>query len=395
MQTHYLKDLVSAVCPTSEYSFLNYLVSNKKYYRFLSTEQSCISRQEFSDYLSWASNKMPNVLFDSAVDNIEEVDGLYHIHTKSAIYKARHICLGTGKAPYFPECAKPSLGANVFHAAEVGLRERNFSGRNVTIIGGGQSGADIFLNVLREQWGKPSKLNWVTRRANYQPLDEAAFTNEYFTPDYVETFVGLTEKVKQREIAHQKLTSDGITQKCLLEIYQELYQRFDVMNEQPWVQLLPHRTLVAVAESSNQIALQYDNAMTQQQEQDQTDIVILATGYQGQLPSCAKNLECKFERDEYKQMQLTHHFSIEKKAEDESGNVFVVNAGLHSHGIAEPQLSLAAWRAAKIINQVTKQRTFDIESKVGLINWGGLPPTREDDLSIAKSNQFNIDKIVN
>ncbi len=37
MQTVFLKDLVSAVAPTNPYSFVNYLVKHKKFYRFLRT----------------------------------------------------------------------------------------------------------------------------------------------------------------------------------------------------------------------------------------------------------------------------------------------------------------------------------------------------------------------
>ncbi len=43
MQTSFLKDLVSAVSPTNPYSFLNYLVKRKKFYRFLTTEQRTVS----------------------------------------------------------------------------------------------------------------------------------------------------------------------------------------------------------------------------------------------------------------------------------------------------------------------------------------------------------------
>lgn len=53
MQTNFLKDLVSAVAPTNRYSFLNYLVKNRKFYRFLTTEQRTASREEFADYLTW------------------------------------------------------------------------------------------------------------------------------------------------------------------------------------------------------------------------------------------------------------------------------------------------------------------------------------------------------
>ncbi|MDP1086684.1 SidA/IucD/PvdA family monooxygenase, partial [Klebsiella pneumoniae] len=51
MQTMFLIYLVSAVAPTSPYSFVNYLVKSKKFYRFLSTELRTVSRDEFSDYL--------------------------------------------------------------------------------------------------------------------------------------------------------------------------------------------------------------------------------------------------------------------------------------------------------------------------------------------------------
>ncbi|MEI7352146.1 SidA/IucD/PvdA family monooxygenase, partial [Pectobacterium parmentieri] len=44
MQTMFLKDLVSAVAPTSPYSFVNYLVKRKKFYRFLTTELRTVSR---------------------------------------------------------------------------------------------------------------------------------------------------------------------------------------------------------------------------------------------------------------------------------------------------------------------------------------------------------------
>lgn len=91
----------------------------------------------------------------------------------------------------------------MFHAAEIGLRERDFTGKRVMIIGGGQSGADIFINALQHKWGKPQSLDWLSRRSNYQPLDEAAFTNEFFTPDYVDAFVNLSPEVKQQEVTNQ------------------------------------------------------------------------------------------------------------------------------------------------------------------------------------------------
>lgn len=67
MQTMFLKDLVSAVAPTSPYSFVSYLVKRKKFYRFLTTELRTVSRDEFSDYLRWAAEGMNNLHFNHTV----------------------------------------------------------------------------------------------------------------------------------------------------------------------------------------------------------------------------------------------------------------------------------------------------------------------------------------
>lgn len=46
-----------------------------------------------------------------------------------------------------------------------------------------------------------------------------------------------------------------------------------------------------------------------------------------------------------------------------------MNAGMHSHGIAEPQLSLMAWRSASIINRLSEKEIYDIASDKGMIDW--------------------------
>ena len=99
MQTMFLKDLVSAVCPESPYSFLSYLVKNKKFYRFLSAELNCISRHEFSDYLSWVAQQLSNVQFSTEVEQIEFNGDSFEIKTSNGIYEAQNLCIGTGKVP--------------------------------------------------------------------------------------------------------------------------------------------------------------------------------------------------------------------------------------------------------------------------------------------------------
>ena len=54
--------------------------------------------------------------------------------------------------------------------------------------------------------------------------------------------LGLSEFSKEREIKAQKLTSDGITNTSLLQIYQQVYQRFEVQGETRWLRFAPNRT---------------------------------------------------------------------------------------------------------------------------------------------------------
>lgn len=372
MQTSYLKDLVTAVAPESPYSFLAYLVRNKKFYRFLNTEQNTITRAEFSDYLSWVSRQLDNVRFSHTVDSINYRHDRFIVTTNRGEFQAKNICLGTGKRPYIPPQLKSCLGDNCFHASEIGLRNIDLTGKRVALIGGGQSGADVFLNALRGHWGKPAQLDWLSRRANFQPLDEAAFSNEYFMPQYVEHFYHLQDSVKQTEITAQKLTSDGITSDALLTIYQELYDKFEVQKEPRWVSLLPHRTVTDVKKVHDKYYLKANNALTGCDESSVATVVILATGFESVIPECIGPLKQHLQLSEEGLLQLDQDFRVQWSG-SEHNHIYAVNAGLNSHGIADPQLSLMAWRSAKIINNLMQEAVFDLSENKALVQWGRDP----------------------
>jgi lysine/ornithine N-monooxygenase len=55
IQVSYLKDLVTLVDPTSQYSFLAFLRAHKRLYRFINRSQP-VSRKEFNQYLQWVAD---------------------------------------------------------------------------------------------------------------------------------------------------------------------------------------------------------------------------------------------------------------------------------------------------------------------------------------------------
>ncbi|MCI1873201.1 MAG: SidA/IucD/PvdA family monooxygenase, partial [Serratia liquefaciens] len=140
MQTHFLKDLVTAVSPTNPYSFLNYLVKRKKFYRFLTSEQRTASREEFADYLNWAATGLDSLVFNQEVQRVEFDDRQrqFVVTTQNDVFYAKHLCVGIGKQIKLPDCVTQQ-NDQCFHASEMMLRQPNLTGKRVAIVGGGQS----------------------------------------------------------------------------------------------------------------------------------------------------------------------------------------------------------------------------------------------------------------
>lgn len=376
MQTSFLKDLVSAVDPTSGYSFLNYLVTNRKFYPFMASGQTTISRLEFSDYLGWVVNQLPNVAFGQEVTAIEQTDGVFKVSVGEHHYFARHLVMGTGLTPAMPECVTPFVGKSCFHASQLALRDPQFTDKRVAIIGGGQTGADVFQHAFDGEFGHARELNWISRRANIEVLDEACFTDQYFMPDYVNDFYQLDQATKNREVARQKLTSDGITSDCLQGIYQRLYHDKYVLRKPTWWHIRPNQSLVAMRQDEDGYHMTLSHGLTGETREITADVVVMCTGFKRVVPPCLHDLQDQISWDELGRPKLSADFCVEWQGAPQN-RIYMVNAGIASHGIAEPQLSLACWRAARIINHIAGYTVYDPVEHSNMLDWGMTPQTSD------------------
>ena len=55
------------------------------------------------------------------------------------------------------------------------------------------------------------------------------------------------------------------------------------------------------------------------------------------------------------------------------GKIFLHNGSRHIRGVADPNLSLLAWRSAKIINTMTGKELYDVKGDKSAINWRQAP----------------------
>ena len=110
------------------------------------------------------------------------------------IYKAKKIVLGTGTQPYIPECSKKLKGKALHSSGYLNYKEELQKEKRITVLGSGQSAAEIFFDLLQEIDTKGYELNWITRSPRFFPLEYSKLTLEMTSPEYVDYFYNLPAK---------------------------------------------------------------------------------------------------------------------------------------------------------------------------------------------------------
>jgi len=369
LQTSFLKDLVSATHPSSPWTFLSFLVAKKRFYDFLNADFGAIPRQEFAQYLAWAAQGLPTLRFGTGIDAVDFDGRCFVLRSGTREQRARNIALGVGLKPALPSFAARLREDDHFHSSQARFRLGACAGKRVAVIGGGQSGAEILLHLLnRTNEDAPSQIAWISQRPNFLPLDETPFTNELFTPPYVESFRDLPEPRRHAIVEREKLAGDGVSSETLAAIYRRLYVLRHLESSGPEIELLPHRDVVNAEPREGSYQLIMRNGMDGMMEIGHAEIVILATGYRYELPDCLAPLSSRIAVDRTGRPVPDADFAIAWDGPD-TNRIFALNAGLISHGIAEPQLSLMAWRGAVIANALLGRRQFEVEIPSAMVNW--------------------------
>jgi len=370
LQNSYLKDLVTAANPTSPWSFMAYLVRHKRFYKFLNCEFDAVYRKETAAYFKWVASSLPSLNFGHEAEQVSfEKDRFTVRFANGSSVQARSLSVGVGTTPSVPDCAAPWLSDTCFHASEIVFRKNALRGKKVAIIGGGQSGCEVFLDLINGAVDDQDRVLWFSRRPNFEPLDASAFTNEYFTPEYSDRFHPLPAALKTLKLAQQKLASDGASPSTLLAIYRRLYELTYLDGCQADLRLMPNREVVAIERQGNSYALTVRNHFDEQLATYHVEAIVLATGYATRTPACLDGLKGRMQFEGPDRYALNADYSVIWDG-PASNRIYAVNASRHSHGIADPQMSIAAWRGATIVNSLLGRMHFDLELPPSLVRWG-------------------------
>lgn len=364
LQVSYLQDLVTLVDPTSAYSFIAYLAKHKRLYSFMNAQFKHVLRAEFNKYLNWVSRSIPHLYFNEQVKEIHFEKECFTTVTSKRMIQSKHVVLGNGLTPNIPAFVRYDLSSTLFHNKDFLQSKKDWQNKKVVVVGGGQSGAEIIDYILSQHTPLPKELTWITKRNHFAAMDDSTFTNELFSPQYNELFFSLSMEKKADLLREQTLASDGISLNLLNSIYRKLYNLEFLENKGRFFNLLTNRKLSAVHHQKNS----YELALTQPEstavELMTADIIILCTGYKWEFPAYLEPLAAKIPLHN-KQFQVNQDFSITWDGPQEH-RMYVQNAARHSHGIADPNLCLMAWRSAKIINSIAGRTLYDIENEHAL-----------------------------
>ncbi|MGK5628515.1 lysine N(6)-hydroxylase/L-ornithine N(5)-oxygenase family protein [Streptomyces sp. URMC 123] len=352
LQVSMFKDLVSLSDPANPFSFLSYLHDQGRVYHFLNAQFSDVPRQEFRNYLEWASRRNGNLAFGEEVREVG-FDGVFTVRTDRRSVTADNIVVGVGNRPWVPPQARPHLGASQFHISEYLTRARDLGGKRVAVIGGGQSGAEAFLELITRTGGElPRRVSWISRRRNYFPIDDSPFTNDFYMPCHSDYFYRLSPQARSAFNAQHLLSSDGISEATLRDIYQRLYVLRFIEDRPDVVVLHPNREVVDVTGAGGgawDVTVRH-NDEPHGTEHHEVDVVIWATGFRPAPMDFLDGLAPRIER-EGGEFRIDQDYAVRWDGPLDR-NIFVQNGARGQRGLADPNLSLNAWRSRRIADRL-------------------------------------------
>jgi lysine N6-hydroxylase len=381
LQVSFLADLVSLVEPTHPLSFLAYLADADRLYPFYIRERFHPSRREYQDYLRWAAARLPAVRFSQQVETVRWDGGRFVVRARHGSgtdgplrrLAARHLVLAVGTEPAVPAALAGLPGEVLLHSADYLHRTRDVeAARQVTVVGSGQSGAEVMLDLLRRNLAGGPAVTWLTRTPSFAPLDYTKLVLEQTTPAYVRHFHGLAEDVRDRLVAEQWRHHKGIDTETIDELHDLLYRRELEPGLAP-VQLRPGMTVEAAhRQPDGAVELRCRHRDTGAPVLTRSDLVVAATGYEHREPDFLAPLAPLLRRDSRGRYRIRLDHSVELDPAV-TGRLFVANADLPSHGVAAPDLGIGAVRNATILNAITGRELFRLPKRTAFSTFGAGP----------------------
>lgn len=372
IQVPFLADLVTMADPTSPFSFVNWLKQTGRLYPFYIRESFYALRTEYDAYCRWAAGKLRNLRWNHEVIAVEHdrADDTYVVRAmrtdtgEERELRARHVVLGVGTQPVTPPALR-GLDGPVIHSSEyVDQRAVLRASGSITVVGSGQSAAEIYRDLLEGARDGGYRLDWVTRSPRFFPMEYTKLTLEMTSPEYTDHFHALPIGIRQHLGREQRSLYKGISADLIDDIYDTLYR---LSADGPVPTTLLTDTEVTSAEwDGSRYRLQLRHAQLDQEHVRETASLVLATGYAAQTPPFLAPIADRLDHDVLGRLAVARDYSVDGGR----GRVFVQNGEEHTHGLTAPDLGFGAWRNSSILASITGREVYPIERRIAFQDFG-------------------------
>lgn len=383
LQVPFLADLVSLVDPTSRHGYLAWLREHDRLFGFYFGESWHVPRIEYEAYCRDVAARLASCRFGCRVTAVRQArladgrDGFVVCFDAEdgtpRTVLAANVVLGLGTEPVVPAALRDLCGdggALIAHSAHYLHRaEWIRAAEDVTVLGSGQSGAEIVLDLLRGWHGPGRRLRWLTRSSAFEPMEYSKIGLEHFTPDYADYFHALPEPARDQLLAGQGRLYKAVSDSTLAEIRTELDRRTHPHGpDATGVTLLPGVEAVGGrvhddGGGGEPAGLEIDlvHARSRTSCTVATQRLVLATGYAARPQALLAPMEALVLRDSRGRPVIGRDHRI-ALAGTEAG-LYVQNGELHTHGVGTPDLGLGAHRAAAILNAVAGREVYRLPAR--------------------------------
>jgi lysine N6-hydroxylase len=380
LQVPFMADLVTMADPTSRFSYLNFLKQLGRLYSFYIRESFFPLRVEFDAYCRWAAEQLDTLRFGRRVESIDydEDDQTYAVHAlvtgtgERETYRGRTLVLGTGTPPYIPEPCR-DLPGDAIHSADYVDDKPNLQAKqSITIVGSGQSAAEIYYDLLGDIDRHGYDLTWVTRSPRFFPLEYTKLTLEMTSPDYVDYFHGLPAQTRDRLLPTHKGLYKGIDSSLINAIFDLLYQK---SLSAPVPTALHTNTAVRDAwfdDTDKAYVLDLHQTEQGRSFSHTTEGLVFATGYRYEVPDFLAPITDRIAWDADGRFGVTRDYCIDAHG----STIYVQNAELHTHGFGAPDLGLAAYRNACIVRALLGREHYPVERSIAFQSFGAPAESR-------------------
>lgn len=357
LQVPFYADLVTLADPCNPFSFLNFLKAKDRLFKFAIRDDNYVFRIEYNEYCRWAAGQLNNIRFDCRVHaiNFDKQKDIFILSTSKGEYIARKIVLGTGTTPLIPGFIHTRQYKNIIHSSGyLHHKEDLLKHSSLTVIGSGQSAAEIFYDLLQSWHTTDKRLTWYTRADRIFQMDTSPFCCELSSPDYIRHFFSLPASKKELILQGQACLYKGINNSLLKQLYDLLYLKM-LQRQDDSICITGNSILQHVQQGNNELyKLDLYNTQSATAFNDYANGIIMATGYAYTIPDFIKPIKQMIRYGEDGYYDVAANYSIDGSA----SRIFVQNAEIHTHGFNAPDLSLGPYRNGIILNTVMGKEYF-------------------------------------